>query len=122
MSSLNSDMQPDHVVQINEDGAVEDGHVQGVYAPELHVGTDEDDQILPEHDKALMEDATRQGWTLLRGWSQQDGYGGPLMHPSEFVGGRLEDHIRENPGLYVAVVIDTEGDQPAGWAIAYREG
>jgi hypothetical protein len=121
MTTLNDQMQVDHVIRINPHGEVDEGNVQGVYAPELHVGCDEDGQVLPEHDRQLIEDAGAQGWTLLAGWTGQSGYNGPVMHPSEFVGGQLEDHIRETPGLYVAVVIDTEDEKPAGWAIAYRE-
>jgi hypothetical protein len=63
---------------------------------------------------------------LLDGFSGQYGYSGPIMHPSEFIGGGMERHIRETPGLYVAVVVtdldvDDGDDDAVGWAVAYRE-
>jgi hypothetical protein len=42
------------------------------------------------------------------------------MHPSEYVGGGLEDHIRETPGTYVAIVVRCSDGEDAGWAVAYR--
>jgi hypothetical protein len=68
------------------------------------------------------------------------------MHASEYVGGGLEDHIRETPGLWVAVVVsclpdedpedpedhdpegceacerrDTGDFEPAGWAVLHMD-
>jgi hypothetical protein len=50
------------------------------------------------------------------------GYHGIVMHSSEYIGGALETHIRETPGLWVAVTVETDDDdeQAAGWALAYR--
>jgi hypothetical protein len=46
------------------------------------------------------------GWTLLSGFTGQDGYNGPVMHASEYVGGGLERHIRETPGYYVVLIVN----------------
>jgi hypothetical protein len=42
------------------------------------------------------------------------------MHTSEFVGGGLEDHIRETPGSYAVVIVRCDDGEDAGWAVAYR--
>lgn len=120
--TLNDVMEFDHVIRVAGNGAVSD--VDNVYAPELLIATDDDGQILPEHDAELRADAERQGWTLLTGFTGQYSYNGPLMHASEFVGGGLERHILSNPGLYCAVAVEIDNDrddEPAGWVVAYRE-
>lgn len=91
-------------------------------------------------DLSVGEDGTdyfemSEGWTLLQGYTGQYGYNGPVMHPSEFIGGRLARDILETPGYYVALVVNapcdydgtTECDietgcdcEPAGWAIAFK--
>jgi hypothetical protein len=120
--TLNEIMQFDHVIRVNADGTIDES-VPGVHAPEFDVETDEDGQILDEHERAMIEEVRRQGWELLTGWTGQYAYSGPIMHASEFVGGGLEQHIRETPGLYCCVTIETDDDhdEAAGWAIAFRE-
>ncbi len=121
VTSLESVMEFDHPVQIGADGEVTD-QLTGVYAPELLMGTDDDGQILDKHEADYTEQARRQGWELLTGWTGQSGYHGLVMHASEYVGGALERHIRENPGIYVVTSVETDDDseQPAGWVIARR--
>jgi hypothetical protein len=117
---LNEIMEFDHPVQIGPDGEVTEIG-PGVYAPELLMETDEDGQILDEHEADYIEQARRQGWELLTGWTGQHAYHGPVMHPSEFVGGALSDHIRETPGTYVVITVETDdSEDAAGWAVAYR--
>ena len=105
--TLNDLMDFDCVVQVDADGNVKP--LMLVHAPELVDG-----ELLAE------------SWTLLDGFSGQQGYSGPLMHQSEYVGGGLEDWILAHPGQYVtlvntysdpenAVYADTE------WAIAFRD-
>lgn len=120
--TLNDLMQIDHVVRVREGGAIDDD-VIGVWAPEFSVSTDEDGQILADHERDMIADVERQGWTLLRGWTRQYMAGNtPTMHESEYIGGALEEHIRETPGLYCAVAVETGPDDNApGWAVAYRE-
>ena len=107
---LNDIMEFDHVIQVHEDGSVTDGP-SGVYAPEIS---------WPDVD------VTGQGWQLLDRYSGQYGYSGPVMHPSEYIGGRMERDILAEPGVYVAVVVDEVGDGddaqtvPVGWAVARR--
>lgn len=116
-------MEFDHVIRVHTDRSITEP--TGVYAPELHMRCTDAGDILPEHDRQYTADAAAQGWTVLTGFTGQSGYSGLLMHPSEYIGGGLATHIRETPGWYVAVVVDTypPGDgesEPAGWAIAHR--
>lgn len=122
---LNDLMQFDHVIRVREDGVIE-GQVAGVHAPEVHSETADDDahSILKEHEAEMIRSVKRQGWTLLSGWTGQYSYNGVGMHQSESVGGNLEKHIRETPGLWVACTISTDDgndDGSAGWVLAHRE-
>ena len=118
---LNDEMDFDHPVTVDGDGIVHDA--EGVYAPELVMFVDEDGQDIDADDEGIKRQARGAGWTLLEGWTGQYGYRGPVMHPSEFVGGRLAEHIIATPGTYVVTAVETDDgdDEPAGWVIAYRE-
>lgn len=106
---LNEVMDFDHVVEVHPDGSVTDGPA-GIYAPEISWEE---------------QDVTPQGWSLLNGYSGQFWYSGPIMHPSEYIGGRMEWDILAEPGVYVALVVDSypegvEESEPVGWAVAKR--
>ncbi|WP_143194190.1 hypothetical protein [Micromonospora sp. CB01531] len=122
--SLSDLMEFDHVIQVREDGTISDNlpNIRELWAPEV-----------------TWSDGTHhvdgEGWSLLNGYSGQYGYSGPVMHPSELIGGRMEQDIISQPGYYVAVVVsdvdecqahcpeDCDGNHDdAGWAVAYREG
>jgi len=120
--SLNEIMSLGHVIRVNDDGTITEP-VSGVYAPDLLMSVHEDSQILDDDERDYIAQAKRQGWRLERGWTGQYGYAGVCMHPSEYIGGALEDHIRETPGLWVAITVETDDDDEdaAGWAVAYRE-
>ena len=105
--TLNDLMDFDCVVQVDADGNVMP--LMLVHAPELVDG-----ELLAE------------SWTLLDGFSGQQGYSGPLMHQSEYVGGGLEDWILAHPGQYVTLIntyTDPEDEVYADteWAIAFRD-
>jgi hypothetical protein len=115
---LDERMEIDHVVQIMEDGSVIDRN--DLYAPEINVDTDGEGSILAEHESDMIEDVKRQGWEMLTGWTGQYGYGGPIMHQSEYIGGRLSEHILSTPGIYCAVAVETyeeDSGDAAGWAV-----
>jgi len=118
-TTLNDLMQVDHVIRVDGDGCITDA--DGMYAPELMMETDDDGQILDSHERAYIDEVKRQGWDLLTGWTGQYSYHGPIMHSSEYVGGHLEDHIRETPGFYAVITVECDDDEAAGWTIAYRE-
>ena len=106
-------MDFDHVVRVLPDGTLTDDRAE--------VG----DRWAPE----VNDDACEGPWALLAGYTGQDRYHGPTMHPSERIGGALADDILARPGWYVACVSyawqDPEpledpdlDDAVAGWAVA----
>lgn len=106
--TLNDIMEIDHVVQVHPDGTVTDAPPDAPMAPELY-----DAQL------------SGKGWSLMSyGYTGQYGYKGPVMHDSEYIGGRLARDILSEPGLYVAIVDrrsdDGDMDSEEGWAVAYR--
>lgn len=109
---LSDIMEFDHVISVDPSGEVKDGFT-GIYAPELmHV----------EGGQSPNDVEGVGDWELLTGYTGQYGYNGAVMHASEFIGGRLERDILSRPGLYVACVVNCyDDDEPAGWAIAYKE-
>jgi hypothetical protein len=120
---MNDRMEFDHPVRVEADGSVTES-VPGVYAPESVIDTDEDGQILADDEAAWLDSLRRQGWEPLNGYSGQYLYSGPIMHPSEYIGGRLEDDILAEPGVYVVVSVeclgpdeDSDPEEPAGWAV-----
>lgn len=109
LTHLSEIMEFDHVITVDHDGNVTDGP-SWLYAPSL-----------------LDEELDSPQWTMLTGWSGQYMYRGPVMHDSEFIGGKLAGYILETPGHYVAIVAswsptDTEDDTAEliteGWAVA----
>lgn len=108
---LNAIMEFDHVIQIIEDEGLME--IDGVWAPDVHSYEDDNGQRRVTVDS---------GWTLMTGYSGQYGYSGPVMHPSEFIGGAMARDILAEPGIYVAVVVsdldDEENDD--GWAVARK--
>lgn len=76
------------------------------------------------HAPSLYDGEVGGPWELMNGYSGQDRYAGPIMHPSEFIGGRLERDILENDGVYVSLVNyytpeDADDDDNVdGWAVA----
>lgn len=115
--SLSYVMDFDHPVRVNADGSVTDD-LDGVHAPSLY-------------GEAL----DSREWELIGGYSGQYNYSGPIMHPSEFIGGALARDILAEPGVYVALVsycdhsdpdLCPDGDEGCdsadGWAIAYLTG
>lgn len=102
--TLNARMEIDHVIEVTDTGDVVDR--SDMYAPSLY-------------DSAL---ETTSEWTLLDGFSGQDRYSGPIMHASEYVGGRMATWILEHPGIYVALVdYPLDDTEPEGWAVAFME-
>lgn len=123
--ALNDVMEFDHVIRVHEDGTVTDA--PSVYAPEFYLEADDDGQISDESEEIARDGLEINGWSLLRGYTGQYSYSGPIMHASEFIGGKLARDILETPGYYVALVAnvlteDPDDDvEPAGWVVAYRE-
>ena len=101
--TLNDVMEFDRVIEVHEDRSVS---CPDIYPPDLH-------------DDRLDYVDTWGDWELLDGWSNQQGYAGPLMHQSEFIGGAMADHILSTPGVYVALVSYRDDDsEQTEWAVA----
>lgn len=128
--SLNDKMDFDHVIRITEDGTVEDA--KGEHAPEVIVELADDEccSITGEAEAEMIRYVESQGWELMTGYTGQYSYSGPIMHPSEYVGGGLEDDILATPGLYVVVeptglypseeAEERDSDESIGWVIARK--
>lgn len=115
--ALNELMSFDHVIEVR-DGKVYDLDNLSTehYAPELTQDENE--------DGTWTEYLYSDDWTLLKGFSGQHRYSGPMMHQSEYIGGGLAEHILANDGFYVAIYptctnIDGEQVDEDSWAIAY---
>lgn len=122
-SELNKIMEFDHVIKVNPDLTLDENPEPHVYAPECVIGTDENGQILPSDEAAWLESLKSQGWDVLKGYSRQYSYNGPIMDRAEYIGGALEDDITDKPGLYVVCSVETldDSEDAAGWIVAYRE-
>lgn len=121
--SLNELMSFGHVVMSNGEGNVTDQGFPDILANEVvYLVLNSDGQSVSDK----LEDVY-PGWSALAGFTGQYGYNGPVMHPSEYIGGGLERYIRENAGYYVAVVVDGLYDDEAGesesigWAVLFKE-
>lgn len=116
--TLNDIMDFHHVIRV-VNGKISDNvpHDREYWAPELH-WYDDTHVFQPYLDFC--------GWELMNGYSGQCGYSGPIMHESEYIGGRMERDIIARDGYYVALPCDTmpdgedEESEPVGWAVAYR--
>ncbi len=100
LNGLNRVMEFDHVIRVHPDGSITEP--TDVYPPDLI-----DDEL-----------SSHRAWVLMDGYSGQCGYSGPMMHSSEYIGGRLADDILSTPGLYVALVNFTSDEEISEWAVA----
>lgn len=93
---LSNLMEFDHVIRV-QDGIAIDRESNGdrikLYAPECYWQGFSNEHIEPG-----------QAWELLNGYSGQHRYSGPIMHASEYIGGRMADDILATDGYYVTVV------------------
>lgn len=127
--NLNSVMEFGHVIRVAADGTVTEPKGTPYFDEALR-------SYLTDPEGWVWEDEINlpEGWTLMNGYSGQQGYAGPIMHSSEFIGGRMARDILETPGDYVALVMEsdcgyTQGHcsedvgcdcEPAGWAVAHK--
>lgn len=91
------------------DGTIE--RAEHVFAPEvIHVENEHEPEI------------SGSGWEFVDGYSGQYGYSGPVMHASEFLGGRMAEDVLDQPGVYVVCSVEVLDDpeNPAGWALLRR--
>ena len=103
--------EPAVLVECDDEGAVMVTHLPGLGAPESFTTND---------DEELAHQARAQGWTPLTGFTGQHGYNGPVMHPSEYIGGGLARHILDTPGQYAVATVDDDDGEAYGWVVMHR--
>lgn len=113
-------MEFDCPVQVHADRSVT--IAQEIYAPEIYVDCDSDGQISNEHESTMVEYVRSQGWELMTGYTGQYSYSGPVMHSSEYIGGRIAEAILSEPGIYVSLAVEIldDSEEPAGWVVAKK--
>ena len=136
---LNNIMEFDHVVYVDDDGYVSDGKhagpsfTQSVDAPDMvYVELDGDGYMIGSDSRDGLDvivDTNLGDWRPMQGHCGEHGSTSKsfIQHSSEFIGGGLARTILEQPGYYVAVLVDglaPEGyddDTVVGWTVLYRE-
>ena len=110
-ATLNRAVEFDSPFRVNDDGTITTS-LPDVYAPECYVPVDDDGQECGPPE-------TWVGWSFVGGWSGQQSYSGPIMHPSEYLGGAMARWVLETPGVYVVCAVETDDDDEdaAGWAL-----
>jgi hypothetical protein len=128
--NLNNVMEFYHVIRVNADGTVTDRLEGTPYFDEAARSVLVDPEAWQWEDEINLPD----GWSLMNGYSGQHGYSGPVMHVSEFIGGRMARDILETPGDYVALPVESDCGytqehcdeesgcdcEPAGWVVATK--
>lgn len=106
---------------IAPDGTLSD--VDHLYAPTVY------------HDDATDIMIDGAGWSALTGLTGQYSYSGAVMHPSEYVGRGIAEHLAylaaDEPCTFVLVVCEVlpeddadagaDDPEPAGWCILMRD-
>lgn len=108
-----SDVEIDHPFRVGADGVVSDAGMQ-IHGPSVY----------EEGLSVMIEDPAWEAYS--QGYTGQYGYNGPVMHPSEYMGGRLESDILADPGVYVVTTVSsldhTDGDDVTGWIVCKLKG
>lgn len=99
------------VVLVREDGTFAEHKPAALreYPPEIiyceYSGPFAEAQISDDQERDMVAEVKRDGgWDVLTGWAM--GGGLAIMHTSQYVGGRLAEHILETPGLWSCVAVD----------------
>lgn len=124
-------MQPDHVVRILDDGTVDNpGNMPHVRVPEAILGACWDEHGDPHvhfgHETEFVRRMDREGWEVFQGRVSHGVRLGPVIDDTYYIGGALEEIIRDRPGFWVRHPVDLfppDGGEPvaAGWALLHRE-
>lgn len=117
--------------------AVTGEHVGGIYVPTVE-HSDAHDILIdggPTRARSNGDMDVNSGWDALTGYTQQHGYRGAVMHPSETMGDdAIREAVREAGGDVFAIVeVSPDGlsyecdsetcdadHSPIGWAVIYR--
>lgn len=103
-------MKVDHVVAVMTDGRVIDTDEQSnpldEYAPEVYIDYDgpfAEAQISDQYEHDMATALRDAGWEVLSGYAHDGPY---VMHTAQYIGGALEERIREEPGFWVKLNVD----------------
>lgn len=128
--TLQEMMEMNQVVEIGRDGTARKiPYGESPHIPEIDLQADWDECGDPHttnrHEREFVHAMHASGWDVFQGLVTHGVYLGPVIHPSYYIGGSLEEIIRGRPGLWVQVPVDMyppgEGEPTsAGWAILYR--
>jgi len=129
--SLREMMDHDHVVEVGHGGAVRVlpyGESPCVPEIDLDANWDEhgDPHVHPDHERGFVGAMRAKGWDVFEGRVSHGVYLGPIIHDTYYIGGALEEIIRDRPGFWVRVSVETfppDGGESAaaGWALLHRE-
>lgn len=110
------------VIHVTDDGSLSFHPEIDTPTVALFIGGLDTDLVL--QDEYEREYSTRE-WVPETGWTGQYGYNGSVMHDSEFVGGRIADHVLSTPGYWKAVPADhyapDEDAVSEGWVLLHKE-
>ena len=99
-NTLNTRIDFDSAFGVDSDGNIIDA--PDAYSPDV------------EHCEVNGVDIQSDDWEAFSGgYTGQYGYSGPVMHASEFIGGRLAEDILNTPGTYVICSVDVNCDPDA---------
>lgn len=131
------------VGQLQDGRTVIETSLQYVNAPEVYLFTDKDHNGVGEEEiDNVAWNKPQEQWEAVNGYSGQQGYAGPTMHSSEFLGGGMARDVLDNVGaVYVVVAVEClpdweidENDEddvflgqviqdnPAGWMLLRMQG
>lgn len=129
--TLDQIMEVDHVIEIDGSGNVVMDRAPGIYGPEIHMEADWNEHgeasVLEHHRRDMIAYVARQGWEVITPdvvSMPKD----PIIDQAYYVGGHLEQMIRETPGFWVVCAVEVEqpGDEngetreAVGWLLAHR--
>lgn len=123
--ALSNLMQFDHVIEVHG-GIASDSNVYATSPVEVSIELDADGSVTAEAEADMIQSVKDKGWELLTGYTGQYSYNGPMMHQSEFIGGRMAHDILSTDGYYVAIypyyhTADPDEDvEPDTWMVAHK--
>ncbi len=120
------------VGQLADGRTVIENPLSDVYAPDVILYVDKEGSGVGEEEIDMVAwNKPQKTWEAVNGYSGQQGYRGPCMHSSEFLGcGMADDVLADVGAVYVVVTVECspmweateeEGqevrDSPAGWML-----
>lgn len=125
--TLNDAVEFDHFFRVHPDGTVTDSPDSPYLEVSMYQGDD---------GEWYEEFQIPEGWHPVTGYSGQHSYSGPVMHSSEYLGGRMASDVLETPGDYVLKIVESHCNyvdpdswcseengcdcEPEGWVLLHK--